>query len=167
MPKEGASVGVLCYTGFLIRLNQPVDPLHANARSYVKFLKEKQFPMFVSTIALAEYAVRDRIANLPMRYLRVVPFNIDHAEVAGRFASVAFTLRQQMPEEITQRVIIPNDTKMFAQADAGPQITHYLTADERCEALYRMIASEVQPNFQLLSLKTPPRSAFGELELDA
>jgi hypothetical protein len=166
MAKGTVSTGVLCDTGFLIRLNQPKDPLHANARSYVKFFKEKQCPMFVSTIALAEYAVRDNIANLPMRYLRVVPFNIDHAEVAGRFASIGFELRQQMPTEITQRVIIPNDTKMFAQADVQAQISHYLTADERCEGLYRLIASQVALRFQILPLKFSARQAFGELELD-
>jgi hypothetical protein len=166
MAKGTVSTGVLCDTGFLIRLNQPKDPLHANARGYVKFFKEKQCPMLVSTIALAEYAVRDRIANLPMRYLRVVPFNIDHAETAGRFASIGFELRQQMPTEITQRVIIPNDTKMFAQADVHPQISHYLTADERCEGLYRLIASQVAPRFQILPLKYSARQAFGELDLE-
>ncbi|NLT71955.1 MAG: hypothetical protein GXX91_14865 [Verrucomicrobiaceae bacterium] len=120
--------------------------------------------MFVSTIALAEYAVRDRIANLPMRYFRVLPFNVDHAQAAGEFAAVAFSQRQQMPEAITQRTIIPNDTKMFAQADVTPPITHYLTADERCEALYRVIASQAQPRFRLLPLKTSPHSTFGELD---
>lgn len=166
MAKAAISSGVLCDTGFLMRLNQPKDPLHANARGYVKFFKEKQCPMFVSTIALAEYAVRDSIANLPMRYLRVVPFNIDHAETAGRFASIGFELRQQMPTEITQRVIIPNDTKMFAQADVHPQISHYLTADERCERLYRLIVSQVAPKFQILPLRIPARKAFGELDLE-
>jgi hypothetical protein len=34
--------------------------------------------LYVSTIALAEYAVRDKIENLPMKYFRVLPFNIDH-----------------------------------------------------------------------------------------
>lgn len=166
MAKAAISSGVLCDTGFLIRLNQPKDPLHANARGYVKVFKEKQCPMFVSTIALAEYAVRDSIANLPMRYLRVVPFNIDHAETAGRFASIGFELRQQMPTELIQRVIIPNDTKMFAQADIHPQISHYLTADDRCERLYRLIASQVAPKFQILPLRFPVRQAFGELDLE-
>jgi hypothetical protein len=46
-----------------------------------------------------------------------------------------------------------------------PSITHYLTADDRCEALYRMIASHAQPRFQLLPLKISPHTAFGELNL--
>ena len=70
--------------------------------------------LYVSTIALAEYAVKDRIENLPMKYFRVLPFNIDHAQKAGEFAKIVFSQRDQIPAEITQRVIIPNDTKMFS-----------------------------------------------------
>lgn len=97
---------------------------------------------------------------------RALTFNIDHAESAGKFASIAFELRQQVPTEITQRVIIPNDTKMFAKADVQPQISHYLTADDRCETLYWLIARQIPPRFQILPLKVPARQAFGELELD-
>jgi predicted nucleic acid-binding protein len=74
MSSNPRQVGVLCDTGFLIRLNNPKDPLHANARSYLKFLLEGRHLVFVSTIALAEYAVKDRVENLPMRYFRVLPF---------------------------------------------------------------------------------------------
>ncbi len=165
MSKSGMSLGVLCDTGFLIRLNQPNDPLHANARGYLKYLRSGNHEVYVSTIALAEYAVKDRIENLPLRYLRVLPFNIDHAQRAGEFARSIFSQRDQMPEEITQRVIIPNDTKMFAQADILPGITHYLTADQKCEALYRLICNQTMPGFQILSLRVPYHEAFGELDL--
>jgi predicted nucleic acid-binding protein len=157
--------GVLCDTGFLIRLNQPQDPLHANARGYLKHLLAANHRLFVSTIALAEYAVRDKIENLPMRYFQVLPFNIDHAQKAGEFARTVFSQRDQISAEITQRVIIPNDTKMFAQADVNPQITHYLTADQKCEVVYRLINSSAPMRFQILSLRTPHHQAFGELNL--
>lgn len=165
MPKIGEKLGVLCDTGFLIRLNQPQDPLHAHARGYLKYLLTGDHRIYVSTIALAEYAVRDKIENLPMRYLRVIPFNIDHAQKAGEFAATVFSQRDQIPEEITQRVIIPNDTKMFAQADVTESITHYLTADKRCEVLYRLIHAASPPRFQILSLEIPHHQAFGELNL--
>ena len=76
MSKAAVKHGVVCDTGFLIRLNQPQDPLHANARGYLKYLLANDHQLYVSTIALAEYAVRDRIENLPMRYFQVLPFNI-------------------------------------------------------------------------------------------
>jgi hypothetical protein len=39
---------------------------------------------------LAEYAAGDKIQNLPINYFRILPFNIDHAQRAGEFASIAF-----------------------------------------------------------------------------
>jgi predicted nucleic acid-binding protein len=166
MPKIVDKLGVLCDTGFLIRLNQPQGPLHANARGYLKHLLVGDHRLYVSTIALAEYAVRDKIENLPMRYFRVIPFNIDHTQKAGEFAATVFAQRDQIPEEITQRVIIPNDTKMFAQADVTESITHYLTADKRCEVLYRLIQNSSPTRFQILPLGIPHHQAFGELNLD-
>ena len=85
MSKPTLKLGVLCDTGFLIRLNQPQDELHANARGYLKYLLAGDHHLYVSTIALAEYAVRDKIENLPMKYFRVLPFNIDHAQKAAGF----------------------------------------------------------------------------------
>ena len=165
MSKVTEKLGVLCDTGFLIRLNQPQDPLHANARGYLKHLLAGDHRIYVSTIALAEYAVRDKIENLPMRYFRVIPFNIDHAQKAGEFAWTVFSKRDQIPEEITQRVIIPNDTKMFAQAEVTTAITHYLTADKKCEVVYRLIHTSTPMRFQILPLRTPHHQAFGELNL--
>ena len=60
--------------------------------------------------------MRDAIANLPLRYFRVVPFNVDHAQRAGDFTRTVLQARGTLPEQITQRAIIPNDSKMFAQA---------------------------------------------------
>ena len=166
MSKMGVKHGVLCHTGFLIRLNQPQDPLHGNARDYLKYLIERGHLLYVSTIALAEYAVRGKIENLPMRYFRVLPFNIDHAQKAGELAHIVFSKRDQIPAEITQRVIIPNDTKMLAQADTTDEVTHYLTADQKCEVVYRLIHGSMPLRFQMLSLSTPYHQAFGELGLE-
>jgi len=166
MAKSCMMLGVLCDTGFLIRLNQPQDELHGNARGYLKNLLAGGHVLYVSTIALAEYAVRDKIGNLPIKYFRVLPFNIDHAQKAGEFAATVFSKRDQIPTEITQRVIIPNDTKMFAQADVTPVITHYLTADQKCEVVYRLVQDAAAMRFQILSLRIPYHIAFGELNLE-
>jgi predicted nucleic acid-binding protein len=165
MSKASEKYGVLCDTGFLIRLNKPDDPLHANARGYLKYLIEGEHALYVSTIALAEYAVRDEIKNLPMRYFRVLPFNIDHAQQAGEFARIVFSKREQIPADITQRVIIPNDTKMFAQAEVTPAITHYLTADQRCATVINLIRDSGALRFQIIQLDTPYHLVFGELDL--
>lgn len=87
MPRAAAVThGVLCDTSFLIRWAKPDDALHPAAHAYLKYLVEGGHTLHVSTIALAEYAVRDAIVNLPLKYFRVVPFNVDHAQRAGEFA---------------------------------------------------------------------------------
>ena len=73
MPRKKETPCVLCDTSYLIRLNSPNEPLHANARSYLKYFLDKGHLIFVSTIALAEYAVRASIQNLPMRYFLSPP----------------------------------------------------------------------------------------------
>lgn len=75
MPKAAATVhGVLCDTSYFIRWAKPNEALHPAAQEYLKFLVEGGHELYVSTIALAEYAVRDSIANLPLRYFRILPF---------------------------------------------------------------------------------------------
>jgi hypothetical protein len=167
MPKAKIQHGVLCDTSFLIRLNNPKEELHANARGYLKYLLDEKHLLYVSTIALAEYAVRDKIENLPIKYFRVVPFNIDHAQRAGEFAGCVFIKRNQLPASITERVIIPNDTKMFAQADTTPTITHYLTADKRCEAMLQLIREAGPINFDMIPLQQTHNEAFGLLDLES
>ena len=166
MPKPTVTVyGVLCDTSYFIRLAKPSEVLHVAAHEYLKFLVEGGHELYVSTIALAEYAVRDSIANLPLRYFRVLPFNIDHAPRAGEFARSVFEARKNLDVTVDQRAIIPNDTKLFAQADAVPAITHYLTADQQCQKVYDLLKSTKNPKFQFTHLSTPWHQTFGCLNL--
>jgi predicted nucleic acid-binding protein len=166
MPRNTAVYGVLCDTGFLIRLNKTDDPLHLSARQYFKFLAEGGHRMFVSTIALAEYAVKDRIEHLPMKYFRVVPFNIDHAQRAAEFMAAIISARKHSLADMAPRAIIPNDTKMFAQADVTEAVTHFLTADDACEKIYGLVKVVHKPRFQIISLRVPPHKTFGYLDLN-
>lgn len=166
MPKASSAVhGVLCDTSYFIRWAKPDEALHRAAQEYLKFLVEGGHELYVSTIALAEYAVRDAISHLPLRYFRVVQFNIDHAQQAGDFARAVFEARKILPVQLDQRAVIANDTKLFAQADVVPSITHYLTADQECGKVYGLLKSVRTPRFQFLHLSTPWHQAFGHLDL--
>lgn len=166
MPKSSPAIhGILCDTSYFIRWAKPSEPLHPAAHAYLKFLVEGGHTLYVSTIALAEYAVRDSIANLPLRYFRIVPFNVDHAQRAGEFARAVFEARKSMPQQFDQRAIIANDTKMFAQADVIPEITHYITADRECEKVYQLLKTTRAPGFHFTHLSTPWHQAFGQLDL--
>ncbi len=116
---------VLCDTSFFIRLLDKTDPLHENAKGYFKYFLEHDNAIMVSTIAIAEYCVRGEAHELPLRNLQIIPFNFDHAKRAGEFAKIVFLLKNKL--QLKERNIIPNDTKLFAQADTERSVEFYLS----------------------------------------
>ena len=83
----------------------------------------------------------------------------------GISLDIAFKKRGQLPSD-TKRVIIPNDSKMFAQADTEKRIAHYLTSDTKWEAIHKVIKEEVETRFEFLNLNRPYHENFGGLDLD-
>ena len=65
---------VLLDSGFLIRLMNPEEPLHQVAMRWFRHFVEQGIVCKVSTIALAEYGVKDDLAHLPMQYLKYYHF---------------------------------------------------------------------------------------------
>ena len=103
-------------TSFLIRLLKEDDSLHASAKEYFQYFLENNYVLYVSTVAVAEYCVRGELNQLPFECVRVVPFNLDHAEKAGDYAHTLYQAKDKGQYKPEQRLIIPNDTKLFAQA---------------------------------------------------
>lgn len=78
--------------------------------------------MKLSTISIAEYCVRGKRSDIPFKHLKVVPFNIDHAEQTGIYADILFKDQGVKEDKLLPRPIIPNDSKLFAQAHLDPDI---------------------------------------------
>ena len=138
--KEQPKVAMLD-TSFLIRLLKEDDPLHASAKSYFQYFLENGYVLYVSTIAVAEYCVKGELDQLPFECVRVVPFNLNHSEIAGAFARTLFQARDNglfIPE---QRLIIPNDTKIIAQASAIGAL-FFVTADTKASKVINVLAKE-------------------------
>jgi hypothetical protein len=153
--------GVLLDTSFLLRFLNEFDPLFKNADGYFQYLTGKKLPMYLSTVAVAEYCVGGSIDQLPMRYMRIVPFNVDHAIKAGFFRAL---LRGQK-FDVGERLIISNDLKLFAQADVITDVSHFLTADDECKRRYnRLIEAGSKPSFEILSISTPLNEVLGQLD---
>ena len=51
---------------------------------------------------------------------------------------------------ITPRVIIPNDTKMFTQACADPEIISFVSADAEAKKVYDLLEN---PNFDFVNIR--------------
>lgn len=64
-----------------------------------------------------------------------------------------------------RRKIIPNDAKLFAQADCEKTVEYYLTSDTRSFKVYNAIKNKTNPKFQFLDLNIPHHQAFGVLDL--
>lgn len=73
--------------------------------------------MKVSTISIVEYCVRGKIDELPLRNIQIMPFNLDQAKRTGEFAEKIFEQNKIDKKMLSPRAIIPNDSKLFAQAD--------------------------------------------------
>lgn len=153
--------GALLDTSFFLRFLNESDPLFRNADSYFQHLIDRKLPMYLSTIVVAEFCVGGRVDQLPMKYLNMLPFNVDHAVRAGAFRAV-FRGQQAAPGE---RAIVTNDTKLFAQADTTSEITHFLTADEECKKTYaRLQEAGIKPTFEILSILKPLNEVLGQLD---
>ncbi len=154
---------VLLDTSFLIRLLNAKEDLHANALGYYKYCLENEFILKTSTISIAEYCVRGNIDELPLRGVQIVPFNINHAECAGKLAAIVFQNREIL--DLLDRKIIPNDTKLFAQADTEAQIQYFATFDAQCIKIFNLLKKETKLRFDIMNTRNPFNETFGILDL--
>lgn len=156
--------GVLLDTSFFLRFLKTADPLFRNADDYYQYFMRNQQPLFISTVSIAEYCVQGQVDELPMKNLQVIPFNINHAIRSGKLAEIVFKEKNKL--KLTERNLIPNDTKLFAQADSQAEVGYYLSSDEESLKIFKLLQKEAGLKFQFLNLKTPANEAFGELGLD-
>lgn len=152
--------GVLPDTSFIIRLLKTDDPLHGNSRAWFRWLLEHGVPMYFSTISISEFCVKGSFDQLPIRNMRVLPFNWQHAERSGELARVL--LDQRKDEE---RAVVINDIKLLAQADVEAGISHFLTKDQRLNTkIDRLQMAGVQLRVTVLDLNKPLAEALGEID---
>lgn len=156
----------------MIRLLNPLLPLHLNALNYYKHFLEKGIKMKFSTISIGEYTVKDNIESLPFLNFQVLPFNIDHAIRAGAFANILFQIRKT--ENTSQKIsieryliemprnIISNDVKLFAQADIDKSINAFVTSDSKSKRFLTDIKS-CNPKFRIIDISIPLSVTIGEL----
>ena len=159
--KEQPKIAMLD-TSFLIRLLKDDDSLHALAKTYFRYFLENSYVLYVSTVAVAEYCVHGELNQLPFECMRVVPFNLDHAEKAGHFARTLFCAKDDGRYAPEQRMIIPNDTKIFAQA-ASLGALYFVTADTKSSKAMDILAKENGFSVTHLDIHTPISSFSGTL----
>jgi len=137
--------------------------LFNNADGYFRYFLQKEITMMISTISIAEYCVGGAAHELPLRNLQIVPFNLDHAKRTGEFAKIVFHNKGNL--KLKERNIIPNHTKLFAQADNEKLIEFYISSDTESSKIYNLLKEETAVTFQFIDLNVPFSETFGILDL--
>lgn len=118
-------------TSYLITLVDDNRPYHQVARRYFEHALQTGTPLHVSTLVLAEFAVKQDVADLPLRNLRVEPFNVMHATKAGKLVAALAPSR----DPADSRSIVRADLQILAQAEVEG-IQYILTEDESTLSKY-------------------------------
>ena len=120
---------VLLDTSFLISLSDPTRLHHAVALAYYRECVRRQVPMYLSTIVISEFQVKQAINDLPLRNFVVLPFNVDHAMRCG------LIIRQMARDPEDDRVRVKDDFKLLAQCDCEA-VSHLISEDASTLAKY-------------------------------
>nr|DAM63128.1 MAG TPA: antitoxin [Caudoviricetes sp.] len=160
MPKQ-----VLLDTSFLIRLLKKDDDLHENAVDYFRYFLENDYILKISTIAIAEYCVKGEFMDLPFRNMQILPFNYDHAIQSGKLCEIAYRKKKERGAIIYPRAIVPNDVKMFAQADTEDEIVFFVSADTEAYKIFSLIQEERKLRFNYIDIRISYQNLFGILLL--
>jgi len=121
-------------TSFFLRFLNDASPLFNNADEYFRYFLSHDITMVISTISIAEYCVGGDVHELPLKDLQILPFNLGHTKRTGEFAEIVFQNKNKL--KLNERNIIPNDTKLFAQAYVEASIAYYLSSDTESLKIY-------------------------------
>lgn len=102
--------------------------------AYYRECVRRQVPMYLSTIVISEFQVKQAINDLPLRNFVVLPFNVDHAMRCG------LIIRQMQRDDGDDRVRVKDDFKLLAQCDCE-SISHLMSEDASTLAKYMDRAS--------------------------
>lgn len=152
---------ILLDTSFCIRLLKSNDALHQNAKDYFKYFLEKKVQIYLSSIVVAEYSVKDDASNLPLEFVKIVPFDFFDGKTAGEFHSALINNKDQVLN--IERNVIKDDCKLIAQI-FNRKIGGYITKDKKSFGQIFMPIKKLK-NFdiELLDLEIPLKDFKGEL----
>jgi hypothetical protein len=85
--------------------------------------------MYLSTIVISEFQVKQAINDLPLRNFVVLPFNVDHAMKCG------LIIRAMARDPEDDRVRVKDDFKLLAQCDCEA-VSHLISEDASTLAKY-------------------------------
>jgi predicted nucleic acid-binding protein len=152
---------IMLDTSFCIRLLDKNDALHQNALDYFKYFLSEKISIHISTIAVAEYAVVDDPANLPINNLQIEAFDFLDAKTAGLFHKEIKGHQSNVAGY--NRRIITNDVKILAQIGTK-KIDAIISKD--VNSLKQFVQPLINANLlqmKFFDLNTPLSTVLGKL----
>jgi hypothetical protein len=122
------AAGVLLDTSFLITLAGKSRAHHEAARRYWRYFIEEEVPIFLSTIVVSEFCVKQEIDPQILRCCVVLPFNWDDAQCVA-----TLDWKPLRPAGV-ERDALKDDIKIIAQA-ARMDVEFVITDDS--ESFFR------------------------------
>ncbi|MBR1788922.1 MAG: hypothetical protein IJ762_07030 [Bacteroidaceae bacterium] len=147
----------------MIRLLDKTSNLHENALGYFRYFLENDFLIRMSTIAVAEFCVKDQIEHLPLQQILLSPFNAIHASRTGECARILYSAKAKGVLEVNARVLIQNDVKLLVQAECE-SAEYYLTSDSRSKRMYDVLKENNKLSFDFTDIHIPFSAKFGILD---
>jgi predicted nucleic acid-binding protein len=152
---------ILLDTSFCIRLLKQDDPLHTNAYEYFQYFLENKIEMYLSTIVISEYSVKDDITNLPLQTMKIIPFDFLDGKIAGEFYSILTNNKTNI--EGIERLVVKDDCKLIAQI-YNRKIEAYITKDRKSfSKFFEPLQKEKGFSLLFLDLTIPLKDFKGEL----
>lgn len=152
---------VLIDTSFLIRLLNEKDALHRNAIDFMEHFLGKNVTVFLSSIVIAEYCVKDDFKNIPLDSFRLIAFDHFDAECAGKLRALLLSKRE--PSIEGERNVVINDIKLLAQI-FNRNIDAFITKDIKfIQKIYEPIRQERNQEIKIINLELPLKECLGTL----
>lgn len=149
-------------TSFFFRFLDASDPLHDNAKEYFEYMMTNGFELYVSTIAISEFCVRNPIEHLPLKNVKVLPFNFFHAQEAGYVYRLVRDEKEKRGGIKLKREVVQNDSKQFGQA-VSEAFDWYVSSDSEAQKVYQIFKDVVPHQFQYVDINKPCREFLGQL----
>jgi len=154
-------------TSFLIALVDSNDRLHTNTKIYYEWFIKEGFELFVSSIALSEYCVKNDISHLTVRPPAPLPSELPHKIFNYLFfnyrdAIVAGSLFSEHSDRAENKDCLKDDFKIIAQA-LNNKVDRFATADSKL--VRRMEGFNLGFNF--IDINNSPSDYTGEFNFDS
>ena len=154
-------LSVLLDTSFCIRLGKPSDPLHQNALDYFQYFLENKVELYLSSIVIAEYSVKGDIADLPLKTMKIIPFDYFDGKTAGEFYSILLNLNKQQLDR--EKNVVKDDCKLIAQI-YNRKLDAYISKDRKSfSQIINPLMKEKSFEVELLDLVISLNTYKGEL----